>query len=339
MRWPWKRETREADYTDVLIANMLALASGEVPVGVPAAREIAAGQWQRAFASAELPPGPIGDAVQPHLGYVGRNLVTAGEAIFYLDTTGGRFQLLPACSCNITGDPAPETWEYEVTLAGPSATVTRHVGADRILHLVYARSGQNPWKGIGPIEASSTTRTLLENLESRLAQEAGGAVGQLVPVPNVKTSGQLQADLRKMKGQVTLVESMAAAWGAGQGTAPTGDYRTVRVGANPPQPIIQLRREAEESILAACGLSPALLSHSDGTLLREAFRQFVFGVVGPVSIQVGQQIAERFDIPEFPFKFDRLAAADVTGRARAVGSLVQAGVTLDKALELTGFEE
>ena len=42
--WPWaKLETRQQDYTDVVVANMLAAASGDVAAGMTAAREIATG--------------------------------------------------------------------------------------------------------------------------------------------------------------------------------------------------------------------------------------------------------------------------------------------------------
>ena len=339
--WPFgERETREVDYTDVLIAQAVATAQGETAAGLSAALETASGYWQRAWASAELSPGgPVADAIRPYLGFIGRSLVRGGEVIFYLDTQGGEFELIPACSCSITGDPSPSTWTYEVNLPGPSTTVTRTVGADRILHLFYARADSTPWKGIGPVQASATTRKLLDNLEIRLAQEAGGAVGTLIPVPSVRSSDKLQGDIRALKGQPTLVESMAQAWDRGSTGAPAGDYKTVRIGASPPEVLAKLRREAEESILAACGINPSVLAHSDGTLLRESFRQFVFAVISPTAQEVAAQVGDRFDLPGFRFSFDRLAAADVTGRARAVGSLVQAGVSLAEAMQFAGFEE
>ena len=192
---------------------------------------------------------------------------------------------------------------------------------------------------MSPIAASETTKTLLNNLEVRLAQELGGPVGTLIPVPNVHSTDQLQTDIRGLKGQPTLVQSTAQGWGTGQTGAPFSDYKTVRIGASPPDALVALRREVEESVLAACGLNPSFLGKSDGTLLRESFRQFVFATISRTAQEVAGQIAKRFELPDFGFSFDKLAAADVTGRARAVGSLVLAGVSLEDAMTFAGFED
>ena len=82
-------------------------------------------------------------------------------------------------------------------------------GRTEVLHLFYARGPLNPWKGVSPIEASQTTRALLDNMERRLAEELGAAVGSVITVPNIESTSQLQADLRGLHGEVTLVETTA----------------------------------------------------------------------------------------------------------------------------------
>ena len=222
-------------------------------------------------------------------------------------------------------------------MAGPSTTITKTVGADQVLHLFYGRSASTPWRGISPIQASTTTRKLLDNLELRLAQETGESVGHVIPVPNVKTSGQLQTDIRALKGQVALVESTSAGWGVGATGAPQVDFKATRIGANPPATLVELRRQAEESILAACGINPSALANSDGTLLRESFRQFLHLTIQPIALEVAGQVADRFDIPGFDFSFDRLMAGDVQGRARAFAAMAKAGMDLGRAAALSGL--
>ena len=249
--WPFnRRETR--GYTEVAFQSIYANATGEVSQGLTAGVEIAAGHWQRAFASADLTPaGVLADALGPYLGYIGRELVQQGEAIFALDFSDG-LTLIPASSAKIAGGPLRSSWTYELTLAGPSSTHTqRPLRSDSVLHLFYARGARNPWRGISPIEASQTTRKLLDNLEFKLAQEAGTPVGQVVPVPNVESSGQLQTDLRALDGGLALVESTAQNWGSGGTGAPPSDFGVKRLGADPPVALSKLRREAEESILAS----------------------------------------------------------------------------------------
>ena len=340
MRFPWqKRETRAADaaYTDVVVQAILAAAKGDVASGLTAGVEIAAGQWQRAFASAEITPeGVVADLLRPHLGFIGRSLVLRGEAVFEVDVDGD-LRLLPASTITVEGGPSPSSWIYQLTLAGPSETVTRTLSADRVLRLYYAQSATNPWRGISPIEASGTTKKLLDNLEEKLAQETGQSVGSLIPVPNVDSTGDLQTDIRGLKGQVALVESMALGHGTGATGAPPGDYVVRRIGANPPDVLRGLRREVEESILAACGVPVTALSAGGGTAAREAFRQFLHLTIMPTSTEIAAQIQTFFELPTFSFSFDKLFASDLAGRARAFQSMVGGGMDVNKAAALAGL--
>ncbi len=337
--WPFNRpEQRDQDYTDAVAQGLLSQASGEVVSGLTAGREIACGWWQRAFSSAEvLPAGILADALKLNLGYIGRQLVESGEAVFALDFEGG-LQLLPASTVTIKGGPNPRTWQYELVLPGPSSTLTRkRVSAESILHIQYAHSSSTPWRGIGPIEASSTTRQLLDNLERRLAQEAGSAVGVVIPVPNVEASTSLQADLRRMKGGVTLVETTAAAWGAGQQGAPQADYQLRRLGADPPATLPELRRQAEESVLAAAGIPVTVLGGATGAgASREAYRQFLHSTIAPVADDVAAQIGAQLG-SDISFDFSKLFASDLSGRARAFQSMVGGGMDVSKAAELAGL--
>ena len=335
-----KFEKRDADYTDAVVSGLLALASGDVASGLTAGVEIASGQWQRAFASAQLQPeGIVTHALRPHLGYIGRSMVERGEAVFAMDFTGEGFHLLPAASVTVAGGPDPASWVYELSLAGPSETVQRQLPAGQVLHLFYSQSPASPWKGVSPIEASGTTRKLLDNIEQRLAQETGQSVGALIPVPNVQSTEKLQRDLRDLKGEVTLVESTAQGWGAGQSGAPAGDFQVLRIGADPPETLPTLRRQVEQSILAACGVPTSVLDSGQGTASREAYRQFLHLTIIPVALEVGAQIAAAFDIPAFAMSFDRLMASDLSGRARASQSMVGGGMDLDRAARLAGLME
>ena len=334
--WPFQRRETRDDATDVVLASILANARGEVASGLTAAIETAAGQWGRAFSSATVTPdGVVADLIAPHLGFIGRSLVTSGEAIFEIRFDDG-LELRPASLATVSGSPDPETWTYELTMAGPSRTFTRRLPAGRVLHLTYATNGRHPWRGVSPIGASSTTKGLLEHLETRLAQEVGQAVGLLIPVPDVKVSGQLQTDIRGMKGQVALVDSVSTNWGSGKTDAPKSDYKTVRIGADPPETLARLRREAEESILAACGVPQSALSGGGGAGTREQYRQFLHLVIAPVARSLARQIAARFDLPDVGFNFDSLMASDISGRARAFGQLRSAGLTMKDAADNAG---
>ena len=192
MKLPWQQaEHRETDYTDAVIEHILANAQGEVTQGLEAAVEVAAGWWQRAFASAEIQPGGVvANLLEPHLGAIGRSMIVTGEIVFEISTSGAAMALIPASTVSVTGDPNPASWVYKLTLPGPAAVLSRDVPADRVVHLMYATSRSAPWKGVSPISASRTTLELLSNLEQRLAEEAGQPVGAVIPVPNVPGGGR-----------------------------------------------------------------------------------------------------------------------------------------------------
>ena len=50
-------------------------------------------------------------------------------------------------------------------------------------------------------------------------------------------------------------------------------------------------------------------------------------------------MGERFDLPDFSMNFDKLFASDLSGRARAFGSMVQGGMDVTKAATLAGLME
>ena len=333
--WPLsKPETRATSYTDVLVSSILANAKGEVVKGLSAGVEIAAGTWGRAFSSAEVTPaGPLSDALVPHLSLIGRELVLRGELIFEIDVERG-LSLVPAHTTTITGGAHPDSWEYEVTLAGPSGTTTRRLPGSRVLHLRYAVDPARPWHGISPLQQGGTTRRLLDSLETRLSEEIDGPQGTIIPIPDTASSGVLQSEIRALRGGVGLVDSVTSAkWGAGPAGKNITEYPVRRVGADPPEVLVNLRRQVEESVLACCGVPQSVLSGGQAVAAREGFRLFTFLTIQPVARAIAFQIAERFDGTPVAFDFSRLGAADISARSRAVGTFVQAGMSLDDALK------
>ena len=333
--WPFgnsKLETRSDDYTDVVVASILANAKGEVVKGLSAGVEIAAGTWGRAFSSAEVTPaGPLADALVPHLSLIGRSLVLRGELIFEIDVERG-LSLVPAYTTTITGGPHPDEWEYELTMAGPSGTTTRRLPGSRVLHLRYAVDPAHPWRGLSPLQQGGTTRRLLDSLETRLAEEVDGPQGTLIPIPDTASAGVLQSEIRALRGGIGLVDSVTSSkWGAGPSGKNLTEYPIRRVGGDPPESLVALRRQAEESILASAGIPQAVLSGGQAVAAREGFRLFTFLTIQPVARAIAVQIAERFETP-VSFDFSRLGAADISARSRAVGTFVTAGMSLDDAL-------
>ena len=341
IRFPWQhRETRQdADYGDALLTAIFNQAQGtsapiKARIGAVAA---AAGWWARAFASAALTPGPVADAFGPALrGYTGRQLILRGEVVFILDGAGG-LSLTPVSTWDVYGGPYPESWIYKATINGPTQSVAVEVPSSRVLHLMYQRSDSQPWKGVGPLADCQETHNLAMALETRIRQEVGGPVGMVVPMPDGGQTSGLEKDVNTMRGEVRLTPSTANNWQSGQQGAPRTDWRSLRIGAAPPEVLARLRGDTGRDILAACGVPSGLIGQTDGTALREQLRQFLHIGVNPVAQVLADTIMQVFDLDDFAFDFSSMMASDLAGRARAFGSLVKGGMAVEKAARLTAL--
>ena len=340
MKFPWsKPEQREEGYADAVVAHILASAQGNVIQGAAGGLEIAAGLWGRAFSAARVEPdGVVADLLTPWLGTIGRAMVRTGEIVFAIDANEYGLALALASTATVSGSYSPEQWMYELTLAGPSRTITRTYGADRVLHLQYAQSRSSPWRGISPLEESGTTKTLLQTIETKLAQEFGASQGHLLPVPNIQAASQLQLDIDSLRGETKLVETSNQSWGAGNQGVPTGDHQTRRIGAEVPDSTVMLRRQVEESVLGACGIPQSVLTGGDGTSPLPGPRLFLYGTVQPVADQIARVVSRRFG-ETIRLNFARLMASDISSRSRAVGSFTQAGMSLEDALKAAMLTE
>ena len=343
LRWPLERREESTDYSDAVVAQILANARAAKPAkaSATAALESCAGLVGRAFASAEVSaPDSRAAALTPdRLALIGRALIRAGDVVLVLDVVGGELRLLPASDWTITGSNDPATWTYEATMAGPDGTRTRTVGAEAVVHLRYATAPATPWKGIGPIQAATLAGTLSAEVVKALGDEAAGPRGHLLPIPvdgNDPTVEALKADIRNNPGRAWLVEG--GDWdNAGGGRE--ASWKPQRLGANPPASLVEAARHAAGEVYAACGLSAALFDRqADGTARREAYRQALFGLIAPLGRIVSAELTAKLDA-DVKLDWTELRAADVAGRARAFQSMVGAGMEIERAAALSGLME
>ena len=70
--------------------------------------------------------------------------------------------------------------------------------------------------------------------------------------------------------------------------------------------------------------------------MRESMRRFLHSTIQPVADVALVELREKLDAPDLALDFSRLFASDLSGRARAFGSLVQGGMSLEDAAKVTG---
>ena len=340
--WPWKRtETRADNYTEAILQQLLASAEGGPAQNATAAIEVCSGLWARGFASAVVRPETAStQALTPAvLAYIGRQLHTCGQAVLEIVVEDGDLELRPAASWDVTGGVNPASWEWTLTLAGPSETVTSRMPPSHVLNLTYSIDPSQPWVGVGPLGHARTSLDLLNRLETRLAEEMGQAVGSTLAVPDVTTSGKLQTDLRAPKGELVLVQGMQSGWDDPAKRPTQGghtDWLPRRLGANPPDALRALRLDVSTVVLAASGVPVTLLGGSD-TLAREAWRQMARGTLASIGRIIAPALADGLDAPGLEFDWEELGGSDLQGRAKSFQALVSGGMSVADAVALSGL--
>ena len=172
-----------------------------------------------------------------------------------------------------------------------------------------------------------------------LADEASGPRGHLLPIPGVDgqdpTVELLKGDIKKLNGQIALTESTSTM----QVDRPAGsasDWQTRRLGASPPQALVELATLATREVLAACGVSPALFDSTAGAASRESYRQLLHNTIAPLGRIVAAELTTKLEV-DITLDWTELRAGDVAGRARAFQSMVNGGMDLSEAAALAGL--
>ena len=254
----------------------------------------------------------------------------------------GVVRLQPAASWDVHGDVDESSWRYRVNTPAPSSTVTKMVDAAGVVHPRFETDPARPWRGVSPLESAVLAGRLSAETAAALGDESSMPRGAVVPLPidgGDPTLDSLKADLRGLSGKLAFVESVKTMAGGAASNAPAADWKTQRLGAEPPAALVELYGAAGADVLAACGVPATLFATGgDGAGRREAMRAFAFSTLAPLGAIVSGELSTKLEA-DVSLSFDRLFAADVSGRARAFQSMVGGGMDVSKAAALAGLME
>ncbi len=347
-------ETRDdsSGYTDALLSLLTAQASGsasKADVNIGGALELAAGVIGRAFASAQVDADSqsVRDSLTPSvLAHIGRALIRAGECVFAIQVADGVLVLLPASSWDISGGVLPASWEYRLSIGAPNGTAETTLPYDGVVHVRYAYSPERAWVGLSPLEIARQAGRLDAEINEALADESGMPRGGILPMASMPEDTDdddsdddltdFERELGKLRGKILTTESQRTLAAGGYQEAPKDDYDLKRVGAMFGQPLVTLRRDADELVLGLCGVPIEFLKSADGTALREAYRRMLFGTIQPLGAIVAEELSAKLET-QITLDWTELRAADIAGRARAFQSLIGGGMEVDKAAALSGL--
>ena len=339
LRWWRKPEVRSASYTDQVVGRIMASASAGVgDGGALAAIETAARWWGSGLASATVTPSEIAlAAVTPStLDTIGRSLCRSGESLHVIAVRKGRAVLTPVSHWNVLGNDDPDSWEYVCTLTGPTTSRTIRLPASSVIHLRYAPHPSRPWEGRSPMAMALSTARAAGRLETATSEELNFTQSQLI-VPRKSAGDYGIADTLNPETIQKIVSAFAEHTHTGAFVIPA-DVTPQRLGPEPPDSFPLLRDRLENSLLALHGLPPALVAaRGTGTALRESFRQILHSLLKPLGALVAEELQAKMH-PDAELDFAALRAGDITGTARAFGSLVTAGVTPASAAAVVGLD-
>ena len=329
-------EVRES-FTDTVIARLVAASMGGSDGSALGAIETAARWWGFGLASATVKPSAIAlDGVTPStLDSIGRALCRSGESLHVIAVRAGRPTLTPCTHWTIQGDADPASWTYLCTLNGPSTSTTKKLPGAAVLHIRYAPHPSRPWAGRSPVELAMDTARAAGLLEKATSEELEFTQSQML-APR-RSSGDFGVTETLAPDTIQkIVSAFSEHMNTGAFVIPA-DVTATRLGPEPPDSFPLLRDRFEKSLLALHGLPPALLASSGtGTAMREAFRQVLHSLLKPLGAILAEEMREKLH-PDAALDFSALRAADLMGSARAVGSLVKAGMSVADAREVAGL--
>ena len=175
--------------------------------------------------------------------------------------------------------------------------------------------------------------------ETSARDEMSTKVTRLLPVPKTPKQVKALAD-ELVKGGFIVTDSASAGTAHIAGAEPSARWAAQLIHPDPTQGHVSIRSEAAQDVLSACGIPPALVNpQSDGTSQRESFRRWLHSSVQPLAWLAQDELRLKLDAPELTLSFDRLFAADLSGRARGFQSMVGGGMDVSKAAALSGLME
>lgn len=260
------------------------------------------------------------------LAMIARSLALRGEALFLIRDT-----LVPCSDWDVsTRGGTPRAYRCSISEAGGGTTQTAL--AAEVLHVRVGVDASAPWLGSAPLRRSSLTASLLQSVESALAEVYDNAPlgSQVVPMPEnpEQDNTALGRSFRGQRGRVLLRESVAVA--AAGGPAPAADWRPQSLSPDLEKAMTPETLAAARDSVAGCfGILPALLSPSaTGPLVREAQRHLASWTLQPIAGIVAEEATEKLGTAVEIDTLTPTQAFDQGGSARAfatfIGALAQA---------------
>lgn len=317
-----ERRSSGSGYTAQIMAARESYIAGRSGLGeLTATVQMCVSMWENAFALADVKGTDL--LTRRIRAIMGRSLALRGEAVFLMRDD----RMVPASDWELsTRFGEPRAYRLSISEAGGGYTQT--VLAPEVIHLRIGADNVSPWSGTPPLHRASLSAGLLHTLESALGEvyEHAPIGSQIIPFPEtpkdeLETIGR---SFRGRRGRVLMRESVTVQ--SVGGPAPMQDWNsndvTPDLSRSMAHPVLE---SAKASILSVYGVLPGLLaSQAQGPLVREAQRHLAMWMIQPMAMLLAEEFSAKLASPVEIDTLRPLQAFDVSGRARALQTLIEA---------------
>lgn len=337
--WPFSRkpqiETRAAfpSVTAEYLAGrrQSVLSNGAVPLSATVAA--IAQTYSRAFAMLDPDPDP-NPLTADVLAAIGMELALRGQSCWHVRVERGDLKLVRVAYWDELGNG-----RFHLHIAHPARTETVRALEGEVLRLTINSPAEAPWQGRSPFQMMGGSPALMAQIENAVSGAVDWVGRGVLPFPDTVPEEQQTAAIRGLKsgGMLAAIRSKAD-FSTSAGNNRASEFRRVELTPDLEQADLNPTVDAlHNRLMAAAGVPPGMFSASgSASQSREAYRFFTVGTILPLARQLLPELSK---IGVTTLSSKSMLSADVAGRARAVGTLVGAGMTLDQALKLVGWSD
>ncbi|HMN37206.1 MAG TPA: phage portal protein [Hyphomicrobium sp.] len=317
-----EKRSSSSGFTAEIIAAREAYVSGRRGIAeLTATAQSCISMWENCFALGDVEGT---DLLGRHtMALVARSVALRGEAVFLIDGDA----LVPCSDWDLkTRNGRPIAYRLSIPEAGGGRSTTALAG--EVLHLRIGCDPAAPYYGTAPLKRASLTASILNAVESSLAEvfENAPIGSQIVPFPETSDTDMttIGRSFRGQRGRVLLRESVSVS--AAGGPVPATDWRPSDVTPDLQKAVlVENLAAARDAICGAFGVLPALFaSAAQGPLVREAQRHLAGWTLQPIAMLLAEEASEKLG-GEITIDLMRpVQAFDVGGRARALQTIIQA---------------
>ena len=326
--WPFKRKASSTGtYTEQVLDSVSEAALEQPANGMVAAMAGIANLYGSKLAQCKYEGPP--QVTTRHLIDIGRDIPRFGCSRLLIQPDSSLIRPIRA-------DKLRGGWQ--VTVRQDFLDRTFKVLDSEVINFVFNADPEYPWRGRALWD--SVTANLSMNLDRVMSDEARGAAGKFIWV----NSGPFQDEDREKKLAATI-QRIFNFTGSNRGKfrvlrnvnshGKEQSNQIVRIGPDWPDSLERTRAQLAREICAACNVQPEAIFGGAAGTVREGNRQFAQVMQGLCDL-LADVLSEGLGTP-VTLNADTIFKTDLISRSRALGSMTKAGVKLEDAMEICGF--